>query len=109
MFFEVYGLGISQRRSDYDVTFHIYENPEKNSSTWSQLGRRIVDLAGFGEDRAPAVSQTFRRRGVTHTTAEEMLIDVDALAAGRYELVISIYDRVIEDTAHVSAVFVKTQ
>jgi len=109
VFFEVYGLGISQRRSDYDVTFHIYENPEKNSSTWSQLGRRIVDLAGFGEDRAPAVSQTFRRRGVTHTTAEEMLIDVDALAAGRYELVISIYDRVIEDTAHVSAVFVKTQ
>jgi len=108
VYFEVYGLGLSERRTDYDVTFHIYEAPEQTPSPWARFGRRLVDLAGFGDDRDPAVSQTIRRRGVSHTATEEMLINVDALEAGRYELVVAVRDRVNGETAYVSAEFVKT-
>jgi hypothetical protein len=107
VYFEVYGLGLSRRRTDYHVTFHIYEAPEKLPSPWARFGRRLVDLAGFGGDRDPAVSQTIRRRGMSHTAEEEMLINVDALEAGRYELVISIVDRVSDETAYISAEFFK--
>jgi hypothetical protein len=109
VYFEVYGLDTQRRRSDYDVTFHIYRAPEESESRWAELGSRIVDLAGFGGDNAPAVSQTFRRRGVDHKATEEMLIDVDVLAAGRYELVISVFDRVAGDTTNVSGRFFKIQ
>ncbi len=74
-----------------------------------RLGRRIVDLAGFGEDRDPAVSQTIRRRGISHTAAEEMWIEVDVLVTGRYELVISVFDRLTTEAAHMSSEFFKTQ
>jgi GWxTD domain-containing protein len=107
VYFEVYGLGLTQRRTDYDVTFHIYEAREKLPSPWARFGRRLVDLAGFGDDRDPAVSQTIRRRGISHTAAEEMLINVDALDPGRYELAISIVDRISDETTHISAEFSK--
>jgi GWxTD domain-containing protein len=107
VYFEVYGLGLSRRRTDYDITFHIYEAPQKLPSPWARFGRRLVDLAGFGDDRDPAVSQTLRRRGVAHTATEEMLINVDALEAGRYELVISVRDRVSDQRAYISAEFIK--
>jgi GWxTD domain-containing protein len=108
VYFEVYGLDLEQRRTDYDVTFHIYEAPEETASPWSRFGRRLVNLAGFGDDRDPAVSQTIRRRGVSHTATEEMLINVDVLEAGRYELVVSVADRIGEETAYISAEFLKT-
>jgi GWxTD domain-containing protein len=107
VYFEVYGLGVERRRSDYEVTFHIYEAPEEHPSTWAKVGRTLVDLAGFGGDRDPAVSQTIRRRGVSDTAAEEMLINVEALQAGRYQLVISIADRVTGKTAYASTEFYK--
>lgn len=107
VYFEIYGLGLSRRRSDYDVTFQIYEAPQKTQSRWAELGRRIVELAGFGGESDPAVSQTFRRRGADYTAIEEIAIDIDALDGGRYELIISVFDRVTEETAHVSGVFFK--
>ncbi|MGD8415040.1 MAG: hypothetical protein PVF33_12455, partial [Candidatus Latescibacterota bacterium] len=109
IYFEVYGLELSRRKSDFDVTFYIYEAPEETPSRWAELGSRFADIVGLGEDRAPAVSQTFRRQGVERTAVEEILIDVDALRPGRYEMVISIHDRVADEVEQASGYFFKVR
>jgi len=107
VYFEVYGLGVSRRTTDYDVTYVIYSAPEEKDSRWARLGRSVVGVVGFGGERDPAISQTIRRQGNQHTAAEQMTINIDALREGRYELVASVYDRTSGELAHSMGVFYK--
>jgi GWxTD domain-containing protein len=107
VYFELYNLGTSRRRTDYDVTFLIYDSPENPPSRWWRLGRSIAQFTGLVGDRDPAISQTIRRRGVEHTSNEDMTVNIDALEAGRYELVVSVADRVTGENAYSTAIFFK--
>jgi len=109
VYFEVYNLEMSSRRSNFDVTFLIYEAPEARPSRWRRLGRRIAGIAGFAADRDPAISQTIQKRGAAHTSDEDMTINIDALEPGRYELAVSIADKISGESAHSTSVFVKKQ
>lgn len=108
IYFEIYSLGMSRRRTDYDVTFHIYESPLYKPSRWRELGRRISGVVGFGSDRDPAISQTIRRQGHAYSSTEDMIINIDALDDGRYELVVSVADRISGERAQSVSVFFKT-
>jgi GWxTD domain-containing protein len=107
VYFEIYNLRMTRRRTDFDVTFHIFHAPEDKPSRWRELGRRIAGIAGFDQDRDPAISQTIHRQGGSFTSEEDMSINIDALGNGRYDLVISIDDRISGEHAYSSSIFVK--
>jgi GWxTD domain-containing protein len=110
IYFEIYDLRMVARRTEYEVTFHIYESPdpEGKPSRWRELGRRITGIVGIGRDRNPAISQTIRRQGYGFSSAEDMIINIDALDDGRYELVVSVSDRISGERTHSASVFFKT-
>jgi GWxTD domain-containing protein len=108
VYFEVYGLQTSAGNTDYDITYIIYEAPNRSSSRWRQLGRSIASFVGASEDRDPAISQTIRRQGIDHTSAEDIRINIDSLPAGRYELIVTVQDRVSGEWANAASFFYKT-
>jgi GWxTD domain-containing protein len=104
-YFEVYNLRVAQGRSDYSVTFLIFEAPETPPPAWRRWGGRLAGLVGA--DRAPSISQTFERSGTAHREGEEVAINVDTLADGRYELVVSVEDAVSGERAEARTAFYK--
>lgn len=105
VYFEVYNLAVSRGASDYSVTFLIYEHPESPPPAWRRWGSRLAGIVGA--DRTPTISQTFRRSGATHTETEDIAVNIDALDAGRYELVVSIADSLSGESAETSTTFFK--
>jgi GWxTD domain-containing protein len=108
VYFELYGLQMSARSTDYDITYAIYEAPEPSSSTWRQLGRRIAGFVGAGDDRNPAISQTIHRQGVDYTGTEDMRVNIDTLTPGRYELIVTVADHVSGEWATSASFFFKS-
>lgn len=108
---EIYNLSLvtrtGVRESTYDLRFALFPADDDLGPAWVDWGRRAVEWTGFGNDDDAVISQTFRRTGRTHDDRESMAIDVDALDAGRYELVVEVTDRVSGDRAVVHAPFWK--
>jgi GWxTD domain-containing protein len=107
LYFEIYGLRVLRHKTDFEVTFSIYESPEEKPSRWRQIGGRIADVTGFGGARDPAISQTIHRQGDDYTSSEEMIINIDSLKEGRYELVVSVRDRISRRSSYNSSYFYK--
>lgn len=108
VYFEIYNLQAAGQKNNYDVSFHIFESPEEEPSRWRRLGARVAALAGLPAGKKPAISQTFERRGEGFMSREDIAINIDALEAGRYELVVSIDDRLSGENTQSTTVFVKT-
>lgn len=107
VYFEVYNLQAVRGNNEYDVSFFIFESPEEETSRWRRLGSRIASITGLGAEAEPSIAQTVRRTGEGFKTQEEIAINVDNLASGRYELVISIDDKTSGEKAQSSTVFFK--
>jgi hypothetical protein len=107
-YFEIYNLRTSDRYNDYDVSFHIYDSPQENKSAWRKLGRWVASVAGLNGDKTPSISQTIHRRSGGFSSSEDIAINIDSLEEGRYELVITVEDRVSGDNAQSSVFFFKT-
>jgi GWxTD domain-containing protein len=108
VYFEVYGLSVRARRSDYRVTYAIYDAPDPPAPAWRRWGRSVAGLVGVGDDQPPAVTQTVVRVGRGHEEAEELSINIDALEQGRYELVVTVEDRLSGRRAEARTSFEKT-
>lgn len=108
---EVYNLALTtrdgERASSYDVRYAIFPARTETDPVWVDWGRRAAEWAGFADDEASVISQTFRREGRAHDDRESIAIDVDVLDNGRYELWIEVTDRESGQHAAVRAPFWK--
>lgn len=101
---EIYNLDVAAGQSDYLLTFSIYE-AEKEEPAWRRWVGRLVELAGAGTDRVPAISQTFDRSGAEHTETETLIINIETLPTGDYELAIDVADNISGNAAQTSVTF----
>lgn len=107
-YFEIYNLRTTDRYNDYDVSFHIYDAPLEINSAWRKLGRWVASVTGLNDDKTPTISQTVHRRSEGFSSSEEIAINIDSLEGGRYELVVTVEDRISGDNARSSVIFFKT-
>jgi hypothetical protein len=107
VYFEVYNLRTSGKHNDYDVSFSIFEAKKENPSRWHRLGRRVASIAGIGGKKQPAISQIIHRKGVGYLSNEEIIINIDTLEDGPYELVVSVDDKISGEKAQSSVSFFK--
>ena len=108
VYFEVYNLQAVHGNNEYEASFFIFESPEEEKSRWRKFGSRIASIAGIGSETEPSIAQTIQRTGEGYSTGEEIAINVDNLSSGRYELVVSINDKISGEKAQSSTVFFKT-
>ena len=59
---EVYGLGMLDGASEYEVRYSIYPSEARDRPAWADLASVAGDVLGFG-DEEPVISQSFTRRG----------------------------------------------
>jgi len=107
LYFEVYGLSLDDGRSNYELTFAIYAAPEEPPPTWMRWARKVAEWAHVIGPNAPAISQAFDRTGIEYRTEEEMLVDIDLLDPGRYQLVVTVLDRHTGELTAANVVFEK--
>jgi hypothetical protein len=103
-YFEVYNLDVIGGRSDYQLSYSIYE-AEKQVASWRRWANRLVEFTGAGDELAPAISQTFDRSGDSHVEHEELIINIESLPTGDYELVIDVRDNISGGVAQVVVAF----
>ena len=104
-YFEVYNLSMSQRRTDYDLTYYIVDDPGTDTSDWRELATRVASFLNLTREKRPAVSQTFRRRGASYSEEEGISINIDTLPEGRYQLIVTVKDRVSGQYAETGVAF----
>lgn len=104
-YFEVYNLSMSQSRTDYDLTYNIVDDPGRDTSNWRELTTRVASFFMLMEEKQPAVSQSFRRRGAGYSAEEDISINIDALPEGRYQLIVTAKDRVSGQYAEAGVAF----
>jgi GWxTD domain-containing protein len=88
---EVYGLGMLEGGSEYEVRYSIFPGTAPDETTWSQITRVAADVLGF-RDQDPVISQSFTRRGKSNQASEYISIDIGALDPGLYELLVEVMD-----------------
>ncbi len=88
---EVYGLGMLDGKCEFEVRYSIYPGEPKDKTAWADLAGVAGDVLGFG-DEDPVISQSFTRQTSSHDTAEYIAIDIGALEAGSYELLVEVMD-----------------
>ena len=88
---EVYGLGMLDGESEYEVRYSIYPGEPTDKPAWAELAGAAGDVLGFGNED-PVISQSFTRRTKAHQAAEYIAIDIAALEAGNYELLVEVMD-----------------
>jgi GWxTD domain-containing protein len=107
VYFEVYNLHTAGKNNDYDVSFAIYESAKNQPSSWRKLGSKVASIAGLGKDKQPSIAQTIHRSGVGYLSNEEIAINIDSLEDGRYELIVSVDDKISGEKAQSSVFFFK--
>jgi hypothetical protein len=88
---EVYGLGVLDGATEYQVRYSIYPGRGEDPPVWLDVVRAAGDVLGFG-DEDPVISQSFTRTGTAHQAPEYIAIDIAALEPGRYELLVEVMD-----------------
>lgn len=88
---EVYGLGLLEGGSEYEVRYSIYPSKAEDPPVWKEIVRAAGDVLGFG-DEDPVISQSFTRRATEHRASEYIAIDITALEPGRYDLLVEVMD-----------------
>ena len=88
---EVYGLGLIEGGSEYEVRYSIYPSKAEDPPVWLEIVQAAGSVLGFG-DEDPVISQSFTRRGTGHHASEYIAIDITALEPGRYDLLVEMMD-----------------
>ena len=101
-YLEVYHLNVAGGASAYDVRYSIYPAVRVDSPVWVDWLRAAGRMLGL-LDGAPVIAQSFVRQGTSHTERERITIDISALEAGDYELVVEVTDRNSGDRATTQA------
>ncbi|WP_420454679.1 tetratricopeptide repeat protein [Rubrivirga sp.] len=86
LFFEAYGLGLADGRSDYEVEASL--RPKDTSTGLRRLARRV-----FGGDD-PAVSSAFEVQGDRPDDTVYLFLDATGQEPGLYTLTVTVRDRV---------------
>lgn len=103
-YLEIYDLDLRGGQSDYQLTISIFES-EEEAPAWRRWVNRAGEVAGVGDRRDPSISQTFNRSGTRHVETEALIINVDTLPGGNYEIVVDVLDRVSGDAARTRTTF----
>jgi hypothetical protein len=94
---EVYNLPLAAaergRASSYELRFAIFPARKDEPDGWMDWGRRAADWVGGSDESEAIISQTFQREGRSHEEHESIVIDIDVLDNGRYDLVIDVLDK----------------
>jgi GWxTD domain-containing protein len=107
LYLEIYNLRLSKARSEYEITYSIFDAPEKRRSGWSKIKRGIKRLTGFAVKDEPVISQTLERRGTDHRANEDLAIDIKALDDGDFVLQVAVLDRISGEKTLRTANFTK--
>jgi hypothetical protein len=91
VYFEIYNLGVKNARSDYEVTYSIYEVADA-AGRWTRIKRGLKQMMGFRKPPDPIISQTLRGSSTRHSADEDIAIDIAALRDGPYVLEVTVTD-----------------
>jgi GWxTD domain-containing protein len=103
IYVEAYNLALSDGRSEYEVTYSVFPEPQ----TLGRAEAIVKGLRSLLHLRSPAdavISQSFQRVGEGDSVGEEVAIDINALSPGAYVVSVSVRDKIsgarTERTAH---------
>lgn len=106
LYVEVYNLGLAQSRTDYEITYSIFD-ASASPGTLAKIARGLKTMAGFGTTPDPVISQTMQRRSARHEAYENLAVDISALRSGDYVLQIIVRDRVSGEASEQKRIFSK--
>ncbi|UCH85501.1 MAG: GWxTD domain-containing protein [Candidatus Latescibacterota bacterium] len=106
LYLEVYNLGLSARRSSYEITYSVFE-ARRPANPWVRIGRGIKWLLQMDTSPNPVMSQTFARTSDGYEASEQLAIDIESLKPGEYVLSVEVNDQTSGDVASVSKSFTK--
>lgn len=105
VYFEIYNLKKLNLRSDYEISYFIFEAPPGGTSSWEKIRSAISGSFGLSRPDPPAISQTIAFSGTAHSAFETLLIEIGSLEPGRYELQISVLDLIASERTTSSVLF----
>ncbi|HET6348848.1 MAG TPA: GWxTD domain-containing protein [Candidatus Krumholzibacteria bacterium] len=88
---EVYGLTTIEGMSAFEIRYSIFPGHAGDTPAWKDWFHTAAGVLGFG-DSDPVISQSFQREGNSHRANEYLAIDISALDAGVYDLLVEVLD-----------------